>query len=74
MLKLEKVFHYFVLLGTIALIGFSVLFAYEAATRSMVQVEPHPKDFNQDERGQAKPLPEYIINKLPVEDLEILKP
>lgn len=75
-LKQEKVFYYLVMGAMSALIVFSAGFAYMGANGYLQKREKGVfDDFSRSEKaGQTKSLPDFVVDTLPSDDLEMLKP
>ncbi len=74
-LLLDKIIYRLVFVFTIALIGFSIWYAYEnmqasKASKSLAS-EVLPTDIG---GSQKQPLPDFIIDKVQPDELEQLKP
>lgn len=75
-LLMDKCIHYFVLIFTMALISFGLLFAYSAIVKTndnMIKDENIIED-NKDKHGVAKQLPDFIVDKMKPDELGQLKP
>ncbi len=68
----ERGFHYFLMAFVIALIAFSAGFVF----MSVQEPEARPPEMIENEKGSVnvKPLPDYIVDKVPRDELESLKP
>lgn len=69
---LECVFHYVLVVFVFALIGVSGLFVYEAISKP-----PNQADnliYSNESEGEAHPLPDFIVDTVPRDELESLKP
>jgi len=72
--KTEKAFHYFFMGAMMALIVISVVFVYMSTNGSM-QKQPVSHEFSDAEKsGNKKPLPDFLVDKVPADELETLKP
>lgn len=71
--RLVRGFHYAFILFVVLLAGFCVWFIY-------VNLEPAPMEVPQEvqeeagHEGTAKPLPDFIVDDIPPNELEDLKP
>ncbi len=75
-IAIDRVIHYLVIVGTLALILFSFWFAYNSAQMQKQKIEfekQEVKSFMKN-KGKAKPLPDFIVDKIPSDELEQLKP
>lgn len=71
----DRIIHYAVYLLTITLIAFSIWFAYMSSQKHKVSPNPSPDVVgNEEVKGKTKALPEFIIDKVPSDELEQLKP
>ncbi len=68
----ERGFHYILMAFVFALIVFSAGFVY----MSMQTPEINPPEIIENEQGSVnvKPLPDFIVDKVPSDELESLKP
>ncbi|MFP4097676.1 MAG: hypothetical protein ACLFP8_08075 [Alphaproteobacteria bacterium] len=67
--------HYVLMCAMTALILFSAGFAYLGANGYLQERAPQPDDLVATGGvGQEKPLPDYIVDKMPADELEMLKP
>ena len=68
---LERGMHYALLFVMTGLIVFAALFVYINVTQKAEQKMP---EIEENEKAAAKPLPDYMIETLKPDELEILKP
>ena len=77
-LLIERGIHYVVMIFTIALMVFGLLFAYEAIVRPdanlNTDVAAMAESENEDKTGVAKQLPDFIVDKMKPDELGQLKP
>ncbi len=71
----DRIIHYAVYVLTIALIVFSIWFAYMSSQKKELKPTPS-RDVvgKEDKKGNTKALPDFIIDKVPSDELEQLKP
>lgn len=72
-LLMDRVIYFFVMIGTIALIMFSIFFAYSSMNPQRKTPMPLQEE-SQETVGKKKQLPDYIVDKVTPDELEILKP
>ncbi len=72
----DRVIHHIVMFGTIALIMFSLWFAYNSSQGQKQKIEDEKREVqsNVKSKGHVKPLPDFIVDKVPSDKLEQLKP
>ena len=71
----DRIIHYAVYVLTIALIVFSIWFVYMSSQKHRASPSPSPDVVGKEEtKGKTKALPEFIIDKVPSDELEQLKP
>lgn len=77
-LLMERGIHYVVMIFTIGLMVFGLLFAYEAIVRPDTSVNTDvaamAESENKDKQGVAKQLPDFIVDKMKPDELGQLKP
>jgi len=73
---IDRSIHYLVIIGTVALILFSFWFAYNSSQvqKQKIELEKQEVKSSMESKGKAKPLPDFIIDKMPSDELEQLKP
>ncbi len=73
---IDRVIHYLVIMGTFALILFSFWYAYNSSQvqKQKIEFEKQEVKSSMENKGKAKPLPDFIIDKMPSDELEQLKP
>ena len=69
----ERLFHRILMVLMTFLILFSMSFAFISVKRSDISTDPIPPNDVAD-KGIQKPLPEYIVEKIKPDELELLKP
>ncbi|MGH1455276.1 MAG: hypothetical protein ACRBDI_00690 [Alphaproteobacteria bacterium] len=69
---IERGIHYFIMAFVLCLIGFSVWFVFMSVQAPPSIAESSVYDNESD--GKAKPLPDFIVDKVPADELESLKP
>ena len=73
-LNQEKSFHYFILGLMTGLLFVSMGFAYMSANGYLQEQPKVDEDLLYEQGGQSKPLPDFIVDKVPTDELETLKP
>ncbi|MGH1378400.1 MAG: hypothetical protein ACRBB3_06225 [Alphaproteobacteria bacterium] len=75
-LLMDKAIHYSVLMFTLALIVFGAFFAYNAIvnTNEKTLVDKTEINENENQKGAAKQLPDFIVDKIKPDELGQLKP
>ncbi len=77
-LLIERGIHYVVMIFTIGLIVFGIIFAYDTIIRPDTGVNTDvvamAESENKDKKGVAKQLPDFIVDKMKPDELGQLKP
>ncbi|PCI56726.1 MAG: hypothetical protein COB36_00150 [Alphaproteobacteria bacterium] len=77
-LLIERGIHYVVMIFTIGLIVFGIIFAYNTIITPdagvNTDVAAMAKSDNKDKKGVAKQLPDFIVDKMKPDELGQLKP
>ncbi|PCJ00213.1 MAG: hypothetical protein COB14_04465 [Alphaproteobacteria bacterium] len=71
---IDRGIHYVVMIFTIALMVFGLLFAYKAMIKPATDVAAMAERENKDKKGAAKQLPDFIVDKMKPDELGQLKP